>query len=108
MTSKASLSKSEQAIWKGTRRVRSVARKIPDGMLLHHNHVRHGPGWSTGINGFRAWFSPHKFPGSVQCPCGWMGLKHYADRGYVKSFREHPMRHKRWVNAEMRRWLAPE
>lgn len=92
--------------WKGTRAVRggTVPKKIPDGMLLHHNHVMHGPGWSCGINGFHAWFSPHRFKGFILCPCGWVPLKHYALRGYVKAIREHPMRQKRWVAAETRRW----
>jgi hypothetical protein len=84
----------------------TIPNKIPPGRVLMHNHVMHGPGWSCGINGFRAWTADKPYKGFLLCPCGYAGLKHYADRDHVKAWRD-PKRRKsmeRWVRAEERRW----
>jgi hypothetical protein len=84
----------------------TIPNKIPPGRVLMHNHVMHGPGWSCGINGFRAWIADKPYKGFLLCPCGYAGLKHYADRDHVKAWRD-PKRRKsmeRWVRAEERRW----
>jgi hypothetical protein len=62
-----------------------------------HNDVSHGPNWTTGPNGFRAWTDDNAPEGFVPCPCGWAGLQHYAPESHVQAYRDNPGRYKRAV-----------
>jgi hypothetical protein len=64
-----------------------IPRKIPEGRVLMHNHVRHGKTTQTGINGFRAWTAIKPYPDFVLCRCGWSGLEHYASKEHAKIYR---------------------
>jgi hypothetical protein len=88
----------------GIRYISHVPKKIPPGRVLMHNHIMHGPNWPSGINGFRFWTGTKPYDGFVPCPCGWAGLKHYAAKPYVTSYRNNPEKHRRWVRAEEKRW----
>ena len=62
---------------------RWIPRKIPEGMILCHNHIQHKVDTPPGLNGFRAWFAPANekwLSWGVGCPCGWSGMKHYRSR----------------------------
>jgi hypothetical protein len=49
---------------------RRIPERIPDGMVLVHNHVRPRPG--QGWNGFRFWLQKiDDSPLVVPCACGW-------------------------------------
>src|SRR5689334_19852182 len=83
-------------------RVGTIPNKISLGRVLMHNIVMHGPYWGCGINGFRAWTADKPYKGMVLCPCGYAGIKHYADREHVQAWRD-PKRRKaleRWVRAQ--------
>jgi hypothetical protein len=83
-----------------------VPKSVGSNRVLMHNHVIHGPNWPTGPNGFRAWTDTKPYPGFVLCPCGWAGLKHYADKGHVEAYLENPARYKRRVRYQERQWGA--
>lgn len=55
-----------------------VPRKVRDGMVLHHNHVRHTVDMPCGWHGFRAWFTDKPMSSFKKCGCGWSGLPHYS------------------------------
>jgi hypothetical protein len=80
----------DREIRKNMRAVRggTVPKAIPEGRVLHHNHVQHGPGTPCGVNGFRGWTSPNVLDGFVKCPCTWSGLPHYAAKGHVAVYRK--------------------
>ena len=69
-----------------------IARSVPKGKTLAHNHVVHGPWWGCGLNGFRAWWCDKPPKGFVRCPCGYAGLPHYAWRKHADLWRENPKR----------------
>jgi len=46
-----------------------VPRKVPEGRIVVHNHVR--PARYLGQRGFRAWADPVGTPARVVCRCGW-------------------------------------
>ena len=50
-----------------------VPRKVPEGRVLVHNRVSHGPRTPVGVRGFRAWTQPVDAddPPVVECDCGW-------------------------------------
>jgi hypothetical protein len=83
-----------------------VPRTIGPGRVLMHNHVRHGPNWPGGMNGFRCWTATEPPEGFVLCPCGYAGLKHYVTRENAAVWRNPKMRTtiQRWVRAEEKRW----
>jgi hypothetical protein len=81
-----------------------LPRSVPEGRVLMHNHIIHGPNWPTGPNGFLAWTAIMPYEGFVRCPCGWAGLPHYAMRGHVQAYRENPDRYRRRVRYVERRW----
>lgn len=72
----------------------SVPRIIPEGRVLHHNHVQHESETPCGQNGFRAWTSPTPLDGFVPCPCKWSGLPHLALREHVNIYRKDGTRKK--------------
>lgn len=48
-----------------------VPKRVPDGLILVHNHVRRiHPAHPTGLNGFRAWYATPEEQ-YVPCDCGW-------------------------------------
>ena len=65
----------------------TVPKSVGAGRKLMHNHVEHTIDTPCGVNGFRSWTDTEVPVGFVKCPCGWSGLPHYADRGYVKVIR---------------------
>jgi hypothetical protein len=55
----------------GERGLRAIAEDgCPAGMLLVHNHIRHGVRTRSGWNGFRVWLA-HPDPKYIECDCGW-------------------------------------
>lgn len=66
----------------------TLPRSIPEGRMLCHNHVAHGPFTPCGLNGFRAWTDTEVPDGFVKCSCGYAGLPHYAHRSHVKFYRK--------------------
>jgi hypothetical protein len=82
--------KADREVSNNKRAVRgfTVPKTIPEGRVLHHNHVRHGPGTTCGVNGFRAWTYPGVMDGFVKCPCTWSGLPHYALKMHVAIYRK--------------------
>jgi hypothetical protein len=63
-----------------------VPRKVPEGRVLAHSHVRHTVDQENGERGFRCWTWPKdKVPSNFKlCKCGWSGLPHYRIRGETK------------------------
>jgi hypothetical protein len=61
-----------------------VPKRVAEGRVLHHNHVRHTVDMPPGLNGFRAWTAARPLSGFKRCGCGWSGLPHYSrmSRGY--------------------------
>jgi hypothetical protein len=65
-----------------------VPTKIKPGRVLYHNHVMHTVSMGNGHNGFRCWTQPASrsiLEGYAECPCGWSGLPHYADKDHIKA-----------------------
>jgi len=67
-----------------------VPRRVPDGRMLVHNHVRPEgfPNIALGFNGFRAWTEPTDTPNRIVCECGWAPHlpEHYrVDREAVRG-----------------------
>jgi hypothetical protein len=105
---KASL---QQAIRDGVRYVQGgmVPQSVAAGRVLMHNDVWHGPYWGCGIRGFRAWTALKPPAGFVLCPCGYAGLKHYANKDYVKEWRDPKTRARmqRGIRQTEREWGVP-
>jgi hypothetical protein len=82
--------KADREIHKNMHYVRmdTLPKTIPEGRVLRHNHVKHGPGTTCGVNGFRAWTYPGVMDGFVNCPCTWSGLPHYVAKGHVAVYRK--------------------
>ena len=85
-----------------------LPKLVVEGRVLMHNDVIHGPNWPTGVSGLRAWTSDKLPEGFVPCPCGWAGLPHYALRGHVQSYRDHPAQYQRRVRYLERRWAGED
>jgi hypothetical protein len=63
-----------------------VATAAPEGMILVHNHIRHGARTRSGTNGFRFW-NAAPAPKYVFCDCGWrvdLGV-HYRVRRHNEA-----------------------
>lgn len=56
---------------KDIRYVTRIPRKLPEGRVLIHSHVRPQP--KLGANGFRAWTETLSDKLEV-CPCDWAGV----------------------------------
>jgi hypothetical protein len=68
-----------------------LPRKIKPGLILVHNHARHGLKTKVGVNGFRAWWElANKLSDTLEeCDCGWSGLVHYrVKRGFLPRSRK--------------------
>jgi hypothetical protein len=57
-------------------KIGTVPRKIPEGTVLVHNHIRHTADTPAGTDGFRAWAQARE-PNLIPCDCGWAGLEHF-------------------------------
>jgi hypothetical protein len=68
---------------------RGTPRKVPEGRVLAHNHVRHHARMSCGINGFRWWTWPKGkvSKGFVPCGCGYAGLPHVAAKRHAETYK---------------------
>jgi hypothetical protein len=56
--------------------------KAPDGWVIVHNHIQHGPNARSGTRGFRVWLAqPAKQ--YIVCECGWVSNlgEHYCVAG---------------------------
>ena len=69
-----------------------VARKVPPGRVLAHNHVRHTVDMLQGLNGFRWWTWPkEKVPSHfIACDCGYAGLPHVALETHADHYKCEP------------------